>query len=75
VALVVGDRYPPGPLEGENPAWGHMPVALQGRLAMGRAKITVVMGRPGKAMGSRPDYLWLGRDHVEAVRFSRARHP
>jgi hypothetical protein len=26
-------------------------------------------------MGSRPDYSWLGRDLVEAVRFSRARHP
>jgi hypothetical protein len=26
-------------------------------------------------MGPRPDYLRLGRDHVEAVRFSRARHP
>jgi hypothetical protein len=42
---------------------------------VGRAKVTVEMGRPRKAMGSRPDYSWLGRDPVEAVRFSRARHP
>jgi hypothetical protein len=71
----MGDRYPPGPLEGENSAWGHMPVAPQGRRAVGWSKITVEMGRPRKAMGSRPDYLWLGHDPVEVVRFSRSRHP
>jgi hypothetical protein len=71
----VRDRYPPGPLESENPAWGHMLVAPQGRRVVGRAKITVEMGQPKKAMGSCPDYSWLRHDPVEAVRFSRARHP
>jgi hypothetical protein len=52
----VGDRYPPGPLEGENPAWGHKPVTPQGHRAVGRAKTTIEMGRPKKAMGSRPDH-------------------
>jgi hypothetical protein len=70
-----GDRYPLGPLEGENSSWGHMLVTPQGRRAVGQAKITVEMGRPRKAMGSGLDYSWLGRDPVEAVRFSRARHP
>jgi hypothetical protein len=65
----------PGPLERENSAWDHMLVTPQGRRAVVRAKITVEMGRPRKAMGSRLDYLWLGRDPVEAVHFSRARHP
>jgi hypothetical protein len=54
-ACPVGDRYPPCPLEDENPAWGHKPVAPQGRRIVGRAKTTVEMGRPKKAMGSRPD--------------------
>jgi hypothetical protein len=52
---LVGDRYPPGPLEGENPARGHKPVAPQGRRIVGWAKTTVEMGRPKNAMGSRPD--------------------
>jgi hypothetical protein len=68
----VGDRYPLGPLEGKNPAWGHKPVSPQGRRVVGRAKTTMEMGRPRKAMGSRPDYSWLGRDPVEAARFSCA---
>jgi hypothetical protein len=71
----VGDRYPLGPLEGKNSAWGYMPVALQGHRVVGRAKITVEMGRPRKALDSHPDYSGLGHDPVEAVRFSRARHP
>jgi hypothetical protein len=48
--VAVGDIYPPGPLEGENPARGHKLVALQGRRIVGRAKTTVEMGRPKKAM-------------------------
>jgi hypothetical protein len=71
----VGDRYPPGPLVGEKSAWGHMPVAPQGRRVVVRAKIMVEMGRPRKVMGTYPDYSWIGRDPVEVVCFSRARHP
>jgi hypothetical protein len=71
----VGDRYPPGPLEGENSAWGHKPVAPQGRHVVGRAKTIVEMGRPKKAVGSRPDYSRIGCDPMEVVRFSRARCP
>jgi hypothetical protein len=41
---LVGDRYPPGPLEGKNPAWGHGPVIPQGHRVVGRAKTTVEMG-------------------------------
>jgi hypothetical protein len=74
-ATCVGVRYPPGPLEGENPTWGHKPVALQSHRIVGRAKTTVEMGRPKKAMGSRPDRSRIGHDPVEAVRFSRARRP
>jgi hypothetical protein len=48
--VCVGDRYPPGPLEGENSAWGHMPVALQGCRIVGQTNIMVEMGRPRKAM-------------------------
>jgi hypothetical protein len=73
--LPVGDKCPLGPLGGENSAWGHMLVAPQGHHIVGRAKRTTEMGRPRKATGPRPDYLWLGRDPVEAVRFSCARHP
>jgi hypothetical protein len=68
----VGDIYPLGPLEGENPAWDHKSVALQGHRVMGRTKTTVEMGRPRKAMGSRTDYSQIGIDPVEAVRFSLA---
>jgi hypothetical protein len=71
----VGDRYPPGPLEGENSAWGHMPVAPQGHRVVGRAKIMVEMGRPKKATGPRSGYSWLGCDPIEVVRFSHARRP
>jgi hypothetical protein len=39
-----GDKYPLGPLEHKNSAWGHMPVAPQGRRVVGRAKISVEMG-------------------------------
>jgi hypothetical protein len=64
----VGDRYPPGPLEGENPAWGHKPVAPQGRRIMGWAKT------PRRQWA----HVWIVRgirhDPVEAVCFSRARH-
>jgi hypothetical protein len=52
----MGDRYPPGPLEGENPTWGHKPVAPQGHRVVGRTKTIVEMGQPKKATGSRPDY-------------------
>jgi hypothetical protein len=39
---------------------------------VGRAKRTAEMGRPRKAMGPRPNYLWRGHDPVEAVSlFSR----
>jgi hypothetical protein len=38
---IVGDRYPSDPLEYENPAWGHKPVALQGHRVTGRTKTTV----------------------------------
>jgi hypothetical protein len=69
---LEGDRYPPGPLEGENPAWGHKPVAPQGRRVVGRAKTMVEMSQPRKAMGSRLDYSRLGRDPIEVARFSRA---
>jgi hypothetical protein len=31
--------------------------------------------RPRSAMGPRPDYSWLGCDHIEDVHFSRTRHP
>jgi hypothetical protein len=72
---LVGDRYPPGPLEGEKPCLGHKPVASQGRRIVGHAKTTIKIGRPKKAMGSRPDCSRIGRDLVEAVCFSRARHP
>ena len=34
----------PGPLEGENFAWGHMLVTPQGRRAVGRPNIMVEMG-------------------------------
>jgi hypothetical protein len=69
---LVGDRYPLGPLEGENPAWGHKLVAPQGRRVVGQPKTSVEMGQPRKAMGSRLDYSRLGRDPVEAARFSHA---
>jgi hypothetical protein len=52
-----------------------MLVAPQGHHVVDRAKIMVEMGQPRKAMASRLDYSWLGRDPVETVRFSRARHP
>jgi hypothetical protein len=65
----------PGSTRRRKPCLTHMPVAPQGRRTVGRAKIAVEMGRPRKAMGSRQDYSWLGRDPVEAVRFSRAGHP
>jgi hypothetical protein len=71
----VGDRYPLGPLEGENPAWGHVPVAPQGHRVVDRAKIVVEMGRLREAMGSRPDYSQLGHDPVEVACFSRVRCP
>jgi hypothetical protein len=48
LVVVVGDRYSPGPLEGENPTWGHKPVAPQGRHVVGRTETTVEMGRPRK---------------------------
>jgi hypothetical protein len=70
-----GGQNPLGPLEGKNPAWGHKPVAPQGRRVMGWAKTAVEMVRPRKAMGSHLDYSRLGRDPVEASRFSRARCP
>jgi hypothetical protein len=75
LGIPVGDRYPPGPLGGENSARGHMPVALQGHHVVGRAKRMADMGRPRNVMGPRSDYSWLGCDPVEAVRFSRARQP
>jgi hypothetical protein len=40
-------------------AWGHRPVAPQGRLIVGQAKTTIEMGQPKKAMGSCPDRLWI----------------
>jgi hypothetical protein len=67
----VGDRYPTGPLEGKKPCLG--PKASH--RIMGRAKTTIEMGRPKKAMGSRPGCSRIGRDPVEAIRFSRARRP
>jgi hypothetical protein len=72
--LPVGDIYPPGPLGGENSTRGHMPVSPQGRHVVDRAKRTVEMGRPRNAMCPHPDYSWLGRDPVEAFRFSYTRH-
>jgi hypothetical protein len=71
----VGDRYPPGPLEGENPCMGHGPVAPQGRLVVGRAKATIEMGQPKKAMGSCLDRPWIRPNLKETVRFFRARRP
>jgi hypothetical protein len=67
-----GRQISPGSTRRQKLCLGHMPAAPQGCRAVGRAKITVEMGRPRKEMGSRPDYSWLGRD---PVRFSRARHP
>ena len=55
---LVGDKYPLGPLEGENPAWGHEPVVPQGHRVVRRAKTTVEVGRPKEAMGSCPDCSW-----------------
>jgi hypothetical protein len=42
---------------------------------VGRAKTKVEMGRPKKAMGSRPDRLWIRHNLEEVVRLSRARRP
>jgi hypothetical protein len=75
VTAPVGDRYPLGPLWGENSARGHMTVAPQGHHVMGRAKRTVEMGRLRNVIGPCPNYSWLRRDLVEDVHFSRARHP
>jgi hypothetical protein len=71
----MGDRYPPGPLEDENPCVGPQTSHPQGRLIVGRAKTTVEMGRPKKVMGSRPDCLWIISNLEGVVRLSRARRP
>jgi hypothetical protein len=55
---LVGDRYPSGPLGGENLVWAHEPVVPQGHRVVGRTKTTIEMGRPREAMGSRPDRSW-----------------
>jgi hypothetical protein len=72
---ACGVQMSPGSTRSENLAWGHKPVAPQGRRVVGRAKTTVEMGQPRKAMGSHLDYSRLGRDPIEAAPFSRARHP
>jgi hypothetical protein len=72
---LVGDIYPPGPLEGKTLAWGHKPVTPQGRLIVGRAKTTVEMGRSKKVMGSCSDRLWIRRNLKGVVRLSHARRP
>jgi hypothetical protein len=68
----LGDRYPPGPLEGENPAWGHKPVAPQGHSIVGRANTTVEMGQPKKVMAHVRIVRGIGHDPVEAINFSCA---
>jgi hypothetical protein len=55
--------------------WDHKPVAPQGRLIVGRAKTTIEMGRPNKAMGSRSDRPWIMSNLKVVVRLSRARCP
>jgi hypothetical protein len=40
---------------------------------VGRAKTTIEMGRPKKAMGSRPDRPWIRCNLEGAVRLSLAR--
>jgi hypothetical protein len=52
--------------------WGHKQVAPQGRLIVGRAKTTIEMGRPKKAMGSHPDRPRIMRNLKGAIRLSRA---
>jgi hypothetical protein len=42
---------------------------------MGRAKTTIEMGRPKKAMGSRPDRPQIWHNLEGAIHLSRARHP
>jgi hypothetical protein len=56
-------------------AWGHGPVAPQGRLVLGRTKIASEMGRPKKAMGSCPDRPLDYAQFQGSVRFSHARRP
>jgi hypothetical protein len=52
--MCAGQIFP-DPLEGENSTRSHEPVAPQGRRIVGRAKTTVEMERPRRAMVSRPD--------------------
>jgi hypothetical protein len=54
-------------------AWGHRPVTPQVRLVVGRAKTTIEMGRPKKAMGSRLDRPWIMPNLKGNVRLSRVR--
>jgi hypothetical protein len=73
---LVGDRYPPGPLEGERPSHGgHGPVAPRGYLVVGRTKSTSEIGRPKKTVGLTPE-LSVGLRAISRNRsFSRARRP
>jgi hypothetical protein len=55
--------------------WGHRLVAPQGHLVVSRAKTTIEMGRPKKAMGSSPDRPQVMRNLKGAVHLSHARRP
>jgi hypothetical protein len=67
---LVGDRYLPGPLEGERPLHGgHRPVAPQGRLVVDRTKTAGEMDRPKKAMGPCLDRPWITHNLKESFVF------
>jgi hypothetical protein len=75
-ASCVGDRYPPGPLEGKRTSRG-----VSGQLprkaipSWAGAKATSEMGRPEKATDSNPSIPSNCALSKETVRLSRAWHP
>jgi hypothetical protein len=69
----VGDRYPPGSLEGL--AGGLGPVTSQGHPFVGRARATGGMGQPEKLTDSSPGNPSTHALSTATTRLSRAWHP
>jgi hypothetical protein len=73
---ACGGQISPGSTRGQKHLRGATDqVAPQGCLVVGRAKTTIEMGRPKKAMGSCPDRPQIMCNLKGIARFSRVRRP